>query len=85
MRIRIRANKLLLLERVFFFFLSIGITTNVYAEYYMVRSEPSLPVNCCCQQQCSYPCSYTFSYTTHHVFNVIGSGEEEDYEWVGDP
>jgi hypothetical protein len=69
------------------FLILLSITYNAYAEYYFVSSSP-VPVGCgvsCCNPCPIPPCVICITARAPYVHNVVGTSEEQDYEWVGDP
>lgn len=65
------------------FFISL-ICSTAYAEFYIV--SPGMAVECfsgC--YNCCRPCYHSMRFVSRHKHNESGSGQMEEYAWVGDP
>lgn len=62
-------------------------SSSAFAEYFLVFSSCSScacpqPV---CMQGCASPCVINLNYHSPRRHHYVGAGEEEEYEWYGDP
>jgi hypothetical protein len=98
MKIKITMNKLNSLVKIFLFTVLMVMACNAHAEYYLAYGTPYVGYIYGCGCGCHYCHHYPhFRHVRHfhhyrhrgcHYRTYVpagGSGEEQEYEWVGDP
>jgi len=60
------------------------IAVNAHAEYYLVYPAYA-PYFDCYYFECRQPCPQYLHFSSPHRHNHRGSGEMQEYGWVGDP